>query len=299
MIDPAGVQALAALSDHGTVAAAATVLGFTPSAVSQQIKRLEATIGEPLTEQVGRMLRLTPAGHLLVREGSGLITQWADLEARLPRAGQAPTGRITLGAFATAMRGLAIPAVHALRAQAPELTVRLSELEVGPGIDAVRAGRLDACVVHGWRGVAAPIPVDLVVEDIGTDYSDIALREDHPLASRERVTPADLVDLIWTIQPPGTICHRWFLYMFSALGRIPSQYWEIGEYETQLALIRGLDAVALIPRLGRPAECPGIRFVPVVDPQPLRDIAVIWRRGLQGTRQHEFLTRALRRACTQ
>jgi DNA-binding transcriptional LysR family regulator len=296
MIDPTGVQALAALSEHGTVAAAATVLGFTPSAVSQQIKRLEADLGEALTEQVGRVLRLTPAGHLLVREGSGLITQWADLEARLPRAGHAPSGRITLGAFPTAMRGLAIPAVGALRESAPELTVRLSELDVGPGIDAVRAGRLDACVVHGWRGVAAPIPVDLVTEDIGADHADIALREDHPLADRDRLRPADLVDLMWTIQPPGTICHRWFLYMFSALGHVPGQYWEIGEYENQLALVRGLNAVALIPRLGRPASCPGIRFVPVVDPEPLRDIAVIWRRGLHGTRQHEFLTRALRAA---
>ncbi|HEY4020960.1 MAG TPA: LysR family transcriptional regulator [Pseudonocardiaceae bacterium] len=299
MIDPAGVQALAALSDHGTVAAAATVLGFTPSAVSQQIKRLEVTIGEPLTEQVGRVLRLTPAGHLLVREGSGLITQWADLEARLPRAGKAPSGRITLGAFPTAVRGIVIPAIRALRDRAPELTVRPSEIDVGPGIDAVRAGRLDACVVHGWRGVAAPIPVDLVTEDIGTDHADVAVREDHPLAGRERLTPAELVDLMWTIQPPGTICHRWFLYMFSALGRTPAQCWEVGEYENQLELVRELGAVALIPRLGRPAFCPGIRFVPVVDPQPLRDITVIWRRGLQGTRQHEFLTRALRQVRTQ
>src|SRR5690349_17763864 len=145
MIDPVGVRALAALDDHGTVAAAATALGFTPSAVSQQIKRLEDTIGEPMTEQVGRLLRLTPAGHTLVREGSELITRWADLEARLPRANQPPTGTITLGAFATALRGICIPALTALRERAPALTVRLSEVEVGPGIDAVRSGRMDAC----------------------------------------------------------------------------------------------------------------------------------------------------------
>jgi DNA-binding transcriptional LysR family regulator len=295
MIDPAGVRALAALADHGTVAAAATALGFTPSAVSQQIKRLEANIGEPLTEQVGRVLRLTPAGHTLVREGSELITRWADLEARLPRADQPPSGTITLGAFATALRGLCIPAVTTLRDRAPDLAVRLSEIEVGPGIDAVRSGRLDACVVHGWHGLAAPIPGDLLTEDIGVDHTDIALRDDHELAGRDYLTPADLIDLTWTIQPPGTICHRWFQHMFAALGRVPAQYWEVGEYENQLELVRRLNVVALIPRLGRP-ECPGVRFVPVKDPEPLRDIAVIWRRGLRGTQEHQFLTRALRDA---
>src|SRR4028119_109426 len=47
---------------RGGVAAAAAVLHLTPSAVSQQLAALQRDVGVPLTRQVGRRLRLTPAG---------------------------------------------------------------------------------------------------------------------------------------------------------------------------------------------------------------------------------------------
>ena len=46
MLDLAAVRSLIAVRDHGTVVGAADALGFTPSAVSQQIKRLERQSGK-------------------------------------------------------------------------------------------------------------------------------------------------------------------------------------------------------------------------------------------------------------
>ena len=51
MIDLAALRSLEAVHEHGSVIAAATALGFTPSAVSQQIKRLERTLGLDLLER--------------------------------------------------------------------------------------------------------------------------------------------------------------------------------------------------------------------------------------------------------
>ena len=52
MIDLVALDALRAVGTHGSVVAAADALGFTPSAVSQQVKRLEKQTGVPLLERV-------------------------------------------------------------------------------------------------------------------------------------------------------------------------------------------------------------------------------------------------------
>ena len=65
MIDPAALRALSLIADTGSVAGAADTLGITPSAVSQQIKRLEAALDVPLLSRAGRGVVLTAAGHSL------------------------------------------------------------------------------------------------------------------------------------------------------------------------------------------------------------------------------------------
>jgi molybdate transport repressor ModE-like protein len=72
MIDVPAMATLRAVSMHGSVVAAAQALGFTPSAVSQQVKRLERQTGAQLLERFGRGVMLTEQGRRLVGEG-GLI----------------------------------------------------------------------------------------------------------------------------------------------------------------------------------------------------------------------------------
>ena len=61
MIDLEAIGALRAIAREGSVSGAAAALGFTPSAVSQQIKRLERETGVALLERVGRGVALTDA----------------------------------------------------------------------------------------------------------------------------------------------------------------------------------------------------------------------------------------------
>ena len=65
MLDIRRLQVLAAVVDTGSVTAAATRLGYTPSSVSQQLSVLEREAGVPLFEKHGRGIRPTEAGVLL------------------------------------------------------------------------------------------------------------------------------------------------------------------------------------------------------------------------------------------
>src|SRR6187549_1873506 len=124
MIDLAALTALRAVDTHGSVVAAADTLGFTPSAVSQQVKRLERQTGVPLLERVGRGVMLTRHGRHLVDAGARVLGDLEEIESGLHRQAEAVAGHLRIVAFSTAMRGLVAPAVRRLLDAHPDLTLQ-------------------------------------------------------------------------------------------------------------------------------------------------------------------------------
>ena len=129
MIDLVAVESLVAVERCGSVVGAADELGFTPSAVSQQVKRLERQVGVPLLDRAGRGVVLTAAGRRLVDEGRSLRVAVEGLRSRLQGEGGRPSGLLRLAAFSTAVRGIVPPMLDALRASAPDLDVVVHEVE--------------------------------------------------------------------------------------------------------------------------------------------------------------------------
>ena len=85
MLDLRRLQVLAAVVDTGSVTAAATRLGYTPSSVSQQLSVLERETGLPLIEKNGRGIRPTEAGVLLEQRHAGLALEDGELLAHRGR----------------------------------------------------------------------------------------------------------------------------------------------------------------------------------------------------------------------
>lgn len=280
MIDLDSLASLRAVDHHGSVAGAAAALGFTPSAVSQQVKRLERQVGVPLLERVGRGVMLTGHGRHLVDEGARLLTDLEELEAGLHRLAGTVTGHVRLAAFSTAMRGLVAPRIGELRAAHPDLAISLSEREPWDTVDLVATGQVDLGVVHSWGDVAIDVPDHLHRTVLAHDVADVILRHDHPLAARASLTPHDLVDQEWVSTPAGTICHQWLHRMYDGTGSSPRIAHLSLEYASHLAVVRAGLAVALVPRLGRSTLEGELRAVPVLDPVPTRQVVAVHRRSM-------------------
>ncbi|WP_244929293.1 LysR family transcriptional regulator [Nocardioides sp. W7] len=279
MIDLAALTALRAVATHGSVVAAADALGYTPSAVSQQVKRLERQTGVPLLERVGRGVMLTGHGRHLVDEGGRLLADLEQLEAGLHRQADAISGHLRLTTFSTAMRGLIAPVVHDLLTAHPGLTVTLTEREPWDTVDLVATGQTDVGVVHRWGDVAIPVPDHLETTQVAQDVADVVVHPEHPLAGRDRVTPADLVDEDWIATPEGTICRQWLNRMYDGTGRLPRIAHTAMEFDSHLALVRAGLGIALVPRLGR-QPLDGVVAVRAHDPVPTRDVVAVHRRSM-------------------
>lgn len=280
MIEPAALRALTLIADTGSVAGAATALGFTPSAVSQQVKRLETQVGVPLLARAGRGVILTPAGESLTATAPDVFAAMdRATQAALARAA-APTGTLRVAAFSTAIRGLLAPALPALAVRHPNLHLAVTEHDPAEAAAALAAGSADLALLHdsatlpAWSGTT-PVRRMLRTEQIMLDVGDVIVRDDHPLAAAPQVMAADLRGDAWVTSPPGTACHDWFQRLF-ARSPHPQVRHLIDDFSTQLALVAAGGGIALVPRLARPSLPRGLVALPV-RPAPTRSVEVVWR----------------------
>jgi DNA-binding transcriptional LysR family regulator len=294
MIDLAALASLRAVAAHGSVVSAADALGYTPSAVSQQVKRLERQTGVPLLERVGRGVMLTEHGRRLVDAGGRLLTDLEEVESDLRRRAGTVAGLLRLTAFATAVRGLVAPAVRGLRDDHPELTLALTEREPWDTVDLVASGQTDLGVVHTWGDLPIGIPEHLGVVTIAHDVADVVVHADHRLAARRRVTPRDLVDEAWIATPDGTICRQWLTRMYDGTGRLPLIAHTSTEFDSHLALVRAGLGIALVPRLGRQPLGDGLVALRAHSPEPTREVLAVFRRSMADSPSVRAVIDALR-----
>ncbi|MFF8945294.1 LysR family transcriptional regulator [Streptomyces sp. NPDC014864] len=278
MLDLQRLRALHAVSVHGTVGAAAAALGYTSSAVSQQIAKLERETRTVLLERAGRGVRLTDEAHQLVATARELMAIVERAETELEERRGQPAGRLTVAAFASAARGLMPPVLADLARRHPALDARLSEIDPHLSVDLVAKGAVDLAVAHDWDIAPLPAPAGVEHALIGDDLCDLLVPAGHPFAGRTAVRRAELGGERWICQPPGRVCHDWLLRTLRAAGHEPDVVHQADENPTLVALVAAGLGVALIPRLGRGPLPDGVVEVPL-DPLPVRRLYALWRQG--------------------
>jgi DNA-binding transcriptional LysR family regulator len=185
------LRAFALVLDLGSVSAAANVLGYTQSAVSQQLAALEREVGEALVDRSQRPLRATAAGASLRPHVERVLAALGGADAAVEdlRGG---TPRVRLAAFASALSSFVPAAVRDLRRTHPELVVQVLQLETEEAVERLRSGDADLAVVHQVPGAPVPEMAGLERRRLLVDHLHVVLPEGHRLARRDAVSVSDL-----------------------------------------------------------------------------------------------------------
>ena len=189
--DPGRLRAFALVLDLGSISAAASVLGYTQSAVSQQLAALEREVGTPLIDRSQRPLRATRAGTLLRPHVDRVLAALGSAEAAMEdvRGGRP---RLRLAAFASALSSFVPAAVRDLRRAHPQLVVEVLQLETQESVERLRSGDADLAVVHHMPGLSVPETAGLQRRSLLLDHLWVVLAEGHRLARRDVVSITDL-----------------------------------------------------------------------------------------------------------
>ncbi len=293
MLDLVAVRSLIAVEDQGSVVEAAQSLGFTPSAVSQQIKRLERQSGCELLERVGRGVILSERGRRLAEHGRRLLGEMEALENVALGHDRPAAGDLRIAAFSTACRGLIAPLLSRLARSAPDLNVTVQELDPRECLTLVERGGADLGVVHDWNTIPLDPGSSLESVCLFTDLADVLLPAEHPLAAADAVQPPDLLQERWISTHEGSICDDWLNQMFALHGARPDVRFRDASFESHLAFVQQGAAVALVPRLGRPRLPAGVRAVKVANPIPQRRVYSVWRQASRENAARRHVQQAL------
>lgn len=279
MFDLAAVRSLIAIRDHGTVAGAADALGFTPSAISQQVKRLERESSCSMLEHVGRGVILSERGRLVAERGEVLLADLERLTNLALSSDRRPSGEFRIAAFSTACRGLVAPLLTRLADSAPELRVLVHETDPRECVTLLERGGADLGIVHDWNTV--PLRLGPALESLAlfTDRADVLLPAGHPLADERAIDASRLVAERWVSTHAGSICDDWLTQMLAMHGGHADVRFRDGSFGTHVALVEQGLAAALLPRLGRELLPQTVRAVEVVNPTPERRVHSLWRRS--------------------
>lgn len=183
----------------GSLTAAAAALGYTVSAVSQQLAALEVEAGSTLFEKAGRGVRPTSAGLVLAEHAAKILAAVADAETALADLRAGRTGRLRVVSFHSAGESLLPPAIAQLRTSMPGLAVMPLVDETDGALRRLRAGDVElVVVVEPFRRASQPKD-DLHRVHLLDDEYRILLPHDHRLARRRVVDLAALADSDWVV----------------------------------------------------------------------------------------------------
>jgi DNA-binding transcriptional LysR family regulator len=265
MLNAARLRLLVELEQRGSVTAVADALGYTPSAVSQQLTRLEVETGHALSERAGRGLLLTDAGRLLAEHAREVLERIEAAEAAL-EASEGPAGRLRVAAFQTAARALVAPAFAELAARYPALSCELHDHEAETALPMLRSGELDAVVAEEYEHAPRPRDAQIVRHDLGEDELLVAMTTGHAFAAtRAPVTLADLNGEVWATPWAGTAYTTMVERACRAAGFEPLVGHRVTDLDTLLELARRGLAVALVPSMGGAEEGNGLALRPLAE----------------------------------
>jgi len=249
--DVNALRVVKAISDEGSITAAAAKLGYSQPAISQLLKRLEARLGVGLVERVGRGVRLTSAGRILARHAPAVTTALDAAAEELAELRGLHSGRVRLVGFPSASPTIVPRLLAALGERHPGVTLTYVEAEPPEAVELVRENQADIALTFSYPGDRSDphgtSARGLSVVTAGIDELVAVLPSGHPQATSSPLDVATLASEAWIAGCPR--CRGHLLELAGRAGFTPRIAIETDNAVAVEGLVAQGIGVATLPRL--------------------------------------------------
>jgi molybdate transport repressor ModE-like protein len=270
------LAALQAIAAEGSFGRAAQRLGYTQSAVSQQIATLERLVGERLLERPGgpRPVSLTEAGRLLLRHAEAIVARLEAARADLDALAEGAAGTLRVGTYQSAGRRILPTVLRRFAAAWPRVELRLRESSVDADLlAAVERGELD--LTFADRPMVDG-PFDCV--DLLQDPYVLLVQAGSPLAARRRrPTLAEVAELPLIGFRQCRSTEQLEAHLRSS-GLSPDFVFRSDDNGTVQGMVAAGVGVAIVPRLTVDENDSGTAVLHLGELVPARRIVLAWHR---------------------
>jgi DNA-binding transcriptional LysR family regulator len=277
--------ALKAIAEEGTFGRAAKRLGYTQSAISQQIAMLERIVGRRLIDRPGgpRPVSLTEAGDLLLRHADAIAARLQAAQADLAALDAGDAGPLRIGTYQSVGARVLPELLREFSAGWPQVDVTLQESADDRDLIAlVERGELDLSFV-----VLPLDPGPYEVAELFRDPYVLVVPAGSQLASRDR--PPSLRELLDHPLISNRTCrtNQRVEDRLRQAGREPHIAFRSDDNGTVQGLVAAGVGVAVVPRLTVDETDPAIHVVDLGDRVPPRLVGIAWHRDRRRTRAAE------------
>ena len=265
---------------RGTIVAAASSLGYTPSAVSQQLTGLERATGVAVLERVGRNVRLTDAGRELVRHAGDLLTSLEAARAAMEQVGGEVAGTLELSVYESVAVTMLVPLLERLQADHPALRIRTRQLDVEPALEAVAAGAVDVAFTLDYAHAPMSQRAGVTSTSLCEDVFHLVVPADDEVGARTAPLAA-FAGRRFIAPALATSCGSSVVVACRTAGFEPDIAHQIDDFPTMVRLVAAGAGIALVPDLALVALPAGVRVVDIDKPVS-RTIQLAYRTASAG-----------------
>jgi DNA-binding transcriptional LysR family regulator len=268
------LEYFAAVARHGSFTRAAEELWITQSALSQQVRRLEAELGVALLRRTSRGAALTPAGEELLPRAEAILAEVALARADLDRHAGVTRGRVRVAA--TTMDTPRLPAaLAAFHREHPGLQIALRHAPAAEIAALVASGAADV-------GVASPHgdpPPGVEAIALAEQPLRVLLPPGDALAGETGVAVAALRGRAFILAEPGTALRATVMAACQDAGFSPVPLFEVSDPGTVRFLAHAGLGVSVVPASWLEQPGPDVAVADLAEPAPRHRVALLVPAG--------------------
>jgi len=276
------LRAFVVVAEELHFARAAARLHLTQPTLSHTIRQLEDALGLRLLSRTTRVVALTPAGEMFLEEARAVLARFEAAIRQAERTASGLVGRLRVGYVIGAALDHMPAILRAFRDDYPDVALDVREFDFSSPEAGLDVGATDVAVLRP--------PVDLSPSTV----FHVLLREPrvacvpdvHPLAGRERVTVADLLDEPIVAAPGDGIWRDYWLLLDHREGRPPPVVHEAATFEAELQSVASGRGISITPATAaRYYDRPGLAF-PLIEDAAWCEVAVALPRAAIPAARH-------------
>jgi len=244
-----------------------------------------------LLERTSRKVLFTQAGLLLVDQARTILREVKVLREMASQQGEAMSGPLHIGLIPTVGPYLLPQIIPTLHKTFPKLEMYLHEAQTQQLLAQLDSGKLDCAILALVKESEAFIEVPLFDEPM-----KLAIYDEHPWASRERVAMADLAGEKLLMLEDGHCLRDQALGFCFQAGADEDTHFRATSLETLRNMVAAGSGITLLPALAVPKERSrdGVTYLVCDKPEPRRTIALVYRPGSPLRGRYEQLAEAIK-----
>jgi DNA-binding transcriptional LysR family regulator len=214
-LKPAQLRLIVEVAESGQLQIAAAATSMTQPAASRMLAEIERAVGAPLFLRQPKGMELTEIGAVMVRRARAMLREMRSMAAEVQALREGQGGAVRVGAVTGPAVGYLVPAIRAIKREAPDAEITVDVLPSRDLLRQLTAGEMDFALARVLPDFDSR---EFEIHPMRDEKVALLVRAGHPLARAPRVTFTELTDYEWIMQERGAPIREATLEAFGAVG---------------------------------------------------------------------------------